>query len=236
MHRLLCAADRRCSYFAYADQDDVWLPDKLLLAKRALQDLPKDVPALYSARSVLTDADLQPIGQTIYPRRGASFYNAMIQNVAPGHSQVCNLPMLELLCRACPPEMYVIDHWAWLIATAFGKTVLDPAATTMYRQHGHNVIGYGASRLSILRNRFRQVFRDIPRRHAAQLSAFLRVFGEEMPPVLREEAERFLRAQASCGKRLAYALHPAAFRQGRFENLCFRLLCILGRYRPAQKK
>ena len=231
MFRLFLAADRNCSYFAYADQDDVWLPDKLTRAKAALDAFPEDSVALYSARSVLTDSAMQKIGQTIYPRRGASFYNAMVQNVAPGHSQVFTRALLELLSRACPREIYVIDHWMWLAATAMGETVLDPAATTLYRQHGKNVIGYGASRFSILHTRFRQVFRDVPRKHATQLSAFLATFGEEIPAPMREEAERFLAAQKRFGARFKYVWHPKIFRQQPFENFCFRLICLCGKYR-----
>jgi len=231
MYRLFCAADMNCDYFSYADQDDVWLPDKLLRAEDALKEFPSDLPALYSARSTLTDGELNPIGATVYPRRAPVFYNAMIQNVAPGHSQVYNRALLSLLRAYYSPRTYVIDHWAWLTATAFGKTVLDRAETTLYRQHGKNVIGYGATRLTTLRNRFRQVYRDIPRRHAAQLTDFVRHHGDALPAPFLKEAERFLTAQNHFFPRLGYALRTKVFRQGIFENFCFRVIYVFGRYR-----
>ncbi len=234
MHRLLCAADGRCDYFAYADQDDKWLPDKLSRAIAALDERESGAPLLYSARSTLTDESLSPIGKTLFPRREPSFYNAMIQNVCPGHSQVFNRALLEILRRHLAPHTYVIDHWIWLCATAFGTFLLDPEPTTLYRQHGHNVIGYGASRAELLRNRFRQVFRDVPRKHAAQLSDFLAFFGGEMPEAYRKEAERFLGAKGFFG-RLRYLFRRRVFRQGVFENACFGFVYLLGRYENKER-
>ena len=237
MHRLFLAADVSCNYFAYADQDDRWLPHKLTRAVKMLDALDGGggTPLLYSARSTLTDESLTPVGATVYPRREPSFYNAMIQNVCPGHSQVFNRPLLEILKRYLAPRTYVIDHWIWLCATAFGKFVLDREETTLYRQHGHNVIGYGASRAELLRNRFRQVFRNVPMRHGAQLADFLAYFGDEMPTEYREEAERFLNAKGFFG-RLGYLFRRRVFRQGVFENLCFGLVYLLGRYKYENKK
>ena len=235
MHRLLLAADESCDYFAYADQDDSWLPEKIALAKEILDGESGEAPYLYSARSVLTDASLAPTGQTVFPRKTPNFYNAMIQNVCPGHSQVFNRALLRLARAHFSADMYVIDHWLWLTATAFGDFYLDPRATTLYRQHGRNVIGYGSSRAELLRNRFRQVFRDIPRRHAVQLRAFLTLYREHLPEDYRREAEHFLGARGFFG-RLGYLLKHKTFRQGRFENLCFGILYLLGRYKIKEKK
>lgn len=235
MHRLLCAADENCEYFSYADQDDKWQSDKITLALSVLDEKPKDRPFLYSARSTLTDAFLSPTGQTVYPRKTPNFYNAMIQNVCPGHSQVFNRALLSVVKKYVSPDTYVIDHWIWLCASAFGDFYLDPKATTLYRQHGNNVIGYGASRIAILRNRFRQVFRDVPRKHAAQLSAFLTFYGETLPAPFREEAERFLGAKGFFG-RLSYLFSRKVFRQGVFENFCFGFVYLFGRYHNQHDK
>ena len=46
---------------AFADQDDVWLPEKLARGVAALDAVPPEVPALYFARQVLVDAGLRRI-------------------------------------------------------------------------------------------------------------------------------------------------------------------------------
>lgn len=230
MFTLFSLADKAFSYFAYADQDDVWLPDKLSRAVTVLDGMDAHTPALYSARSVLTDAALHPIGETRYPRRTPSFYNAMVQNVAPGHSQVFNRALLSLVCTPPPDGIYVVDQWLWLCATAFGQFYLDRAKTALYRQHGGNAIGYGEKPSRIFRSRVRQVMRDIPRAHARQVAAFLFYFGDSIPDAYRAEARRFLSHSYPLSRRLRYALSHKIFRQGAFDNLCLPFLYLLGRY------
>src|SRR5689334_10687408 len=46
---------------AFADQDDIWLPEKLGRARRALARVASGIPALYCARQLLTDIRLRPI-------------------------------------------------------------------------------------------------------------------------------------------------------------------------------
>ncbi len=230
MFTLFSQADKEFSYFAYADQDDVWLPDKLSRAVAVLDGMDAHTPALYSARSVLTDEALHPIGQTRYPRRTPSFYNAMVQNVAPGHSQVFNRALLSLVCAPPPEGIYIVDQWLWLCATAFGRFYLDREATALYRQHGDNAIGYGESPARVFVSRVRQVLRDTPRAHARQIAAFLFYFGDRIPDPYREEARRFLSHAYPFSRRLRYAFSHKTFRQERFDNLCLPILYLLGKY------
>ena len=59
---LACNTSISANYYAYADQDDIWEPEKLARALQPLVDIPADVPALYCARTRKVDADNQDIG------------------------------------------------------------------------------------------------------------------------------------------------------------------------------
>ena len=48
---LACQPDIQADYFAYADQDDIWQPDKLSRAISALGDISNDTPAVYCSRT-----------------------------------------------------------------------------------------------------------------------------------------------------------------------------------------
>jgi len=56
-------------YFAFSDQDDVWLPDKLAHAVAALGEVAADRPALYFCDRTLVDESLRFIGQPSRLRR-----------------------------------------------------------------------------------------------------------------------------------------------------------------------
>lgn len=226
-------ADPECLFYAYADQDDVWLKDKLSRAVRALEEESADTPVLYAARSHITDKDGNIIGETLLPKKAPCFKNAMVQNVCIGHTQVYNRKMLALLRTHYHPDMFVIDHWVYLIATAFGKVVFDPTLVTLYRQHGSNSIGYGHSLLSKIKNRSRRARAGVPGAHTKQLLALL-TFEEELGDAEKRMLHRFLSARKCFFRRLFYLFRPDAYRDGFVENTGFRLLYLFGSYKKSK--
>lgn len=222
-------ADPSCFFYAYADQDDVWLPEKLAKAVSLLEREDESTPVLYAARSHITDADGKVIGETLLPKRPPSFRNAMVQNVCIGHTQVYNRAMLALLRTHYKKSMFVMDHWAYLLATAFGKVIFDPSLVTLYRQHGNNSIGYGNNLTSKIRSRSRRARAGVPGAHVRQLLALLD-FESEMPPTEAKMLRRFLAARRGFFRRLGYLFHADAYRDGFVENTGFRILFLLGFY------
>ena len=222
-------ADPECFYFAYADQDDVWLANKLTKAVATLESEGEGTPLLYAARSHITDVDGNIIGETLLPKRPPSFANAMVQNVCIGHTQVYNRAMLDLLRTHYRKDMFVMDHWAYLLATAFGKVVFDPSLVTLYRQHGKNSIGYGSNLISKVKSRSRRARAGVPGAHTRQLLALLD-FGDELKPTEAEMLRRLLAARKGFFRRLGYLFHADAYRDGFVENTGFRILFLLGSY------
>lgn len=49
-------------YFAFADQDDVWLPEKLSVAINIISQQLTDLPVAYCSATQQVDAALRPIG------------------------------------------------------------------------------------------------------------------------------------------------------------------------------
>lgn len=131
---------------ALADQDDVWLPQKLCRAVNHIGGAPAHLPALYASESVLTDASLRPLTRSMPPKAAPGFRNALVQNLFAGHSTVLNGAALALVQRAGNPRSIAFHDW-WLyqlVAGAGGICLLDPAQTVLYRQHGANAFGAAA--------------------------------------------------------------------------------------------
>lgn len=134
--------------FAFCDQDDVWLPEKLARAFAILRAhaSPSELPQLYCARTQLVDEHLNPIGLSRVPGRPLAFRNALMQNVASGNTMVFNWSLLQLLKQVCPENSVWHDWTAYQVATACGGTaVYDPEPVLLYRQHATNVIGASRS-------------------------------------------------------------------------------------------
>ncbi len=235
LFELLLKADRECDFFAFADQDDVWLPDKLSRARDALSEISSDEPELYAACSNLTDGELNITGHTLIPKR-TGFFNAMVQNVCIGHTQVFNRAHLELLSSCYTDDMMIMDYWSYLIASSLGTVIYDKKPTTLYRQHSDNVIGYSNSFFGTLKTRIRRVKTKKSVKNASQLRAFLDMFGEKIPEEHRKEGERFFRRQRNFFTRLSYIFTARAYRQTFIETLIFKLMYLFGRYNIDSKK
>jgi glycosyltransferase involved in cell wall biosynthesis len=129
-------------YVAFCDQDDVWLADKTRVAIAALE-LQGCRPALYCARTIITDADGQGRSHSPLFRRPPDFANALVQNIGGGNTMVLNRAAHELIRKAAERTGFVSHDWfAYLIvAGAGGHVTYDQTPHVRYRQHGKNLVG-----------------------------------------------------------------------------------------------
>jgi len=140
---LTCNPLIHADYYAFSDQDDVWMADKLERSIRWLGSVPAEVPAVYCSRTLLVDCEDQEIGFSPLFRKPASFANALMQNIGGGNTMVFNNAARELLMQAGQDiDVAMHDWWAYLAVTACGGRVhYDPVPTVRYRQHGKNLVG-----------------------------------------------------------------------------------------------
>lgn len=143
----------QAAYYAFSDQDDVWLDDKLERAVQWLQYVDTDIPAVYCSRTRLTDSAGVASGFSPDYVKKPGFGNALLQNIASGNTMVFNHRARELLKKAEGAPMVVHDWSLYQIVTGCGGTVFyDRHPTVLYRQHSSNVIGNGMAPLHRLRN------------------------------------------------------------------------------------
>ncbi len=127
---------------AFADQDDVWLPEKLTRGVRALASVAEPLPALYFARQVLVDAGLRRIALSFRLRRPPGFPACLTQNLATGCTVLMNRAAMALVAGSTPPPGSLHDWWSYIMVSAHGGPLLaDPEPTVLYRQHESNAIG-----------------------------------------------------------------------------------------------
>lgn len=140
---LLAEAPEDAKAFAFCDQDDVWLPDKLARAWSWVSVQPSDKPALYFSRQKLVDATLRPIGLSPEFHRPSSFENALVQNIAAGCTIMMNGAARRLILSApLPPDGSMHDWWSYILVSGAGGIIYaDQEATVLYRQHNKNTIG-----------------------------------------------------------------------------------------------
>lgn len=146
-------------YYAFADQDDYWLANKLERAIFLLEAEDSKSPLLYCSDTYLVDDDLQVIKREDRKPR-PSFGNALVENICTGCTAVFNRALLETVRNNMPNTERIVMHdwWLYLIAETYGKTVFDNEPQIYYRQHGNNEWGIKTTKTQILKYRFRQLF------------------------------------------------------------------------------
>jgi hypothetical protein len=217
------------SYFAYSDQDDVWLPKKLAHAVAALNRVPGQQPAIYFCPRIPVDSDLQPVGKAPGLRRPPGFPAALTQNVIPGCCMILNRSAAQLIDSVQMPERTWHDWWSYLVVTANdGVVITGKFPDVLYRQHAGNLIGepIGLWRRAVAAlRRGRRPFLSLLWRHIAAL--------RERPGGLPDKTYSTLETiiDASRGGLFARARAlrlPGLVRQTWLETLVFRLWFLMG--------
>lgn len=219
---LTCKAEIEAEYFAYSDQDDIWMPHKLERAVCWLKRVPDHIPALYCSRTLLVDAQNKSLGFSPLFSRAPCFANALVQSIAGGNTMVFNRAARTLIQNSAPYANRVPSHdwWAYLVVTACGGQVFyDPEPMLRYRQHGGNLVGANSTwfeRLRRIRMLFGGRFRIWGDRHVEALS-HLR---SRMSPASREIFDRFVHARSAPLHARLYAMRAAGvYRQTYLGNL-----------------
>jgi glycosyltransferase involved in cell wall biosynthesis len=129
--------------FAYSDQDDIWLPEKLRQAVEWFTGGVEEGPALYFSRTELMSVDGSHLGFAPLFRRRPTFCNAIVQNIGGGNTMVFNrLAREALLATPADAELVSHDWWTYQIVTGIGGvSYYDTFPSLKYRQHGGNLIG-----------------------------------------------------------------------------------------------
>ncbi len=149
-------------YYAFCDQDDIWLNNKLYVAIEKIKEVENDksnIPIMYFCNPNLVDENLNPIK---FKKKdpNLSLTDALISNKATGCTIVFNKNLLQLLKKYYPSKRdYLHDWWIYLICLAVnGRVIYDSNSYILYRQHSKNVIG---ARESLIKRNKRRIMNII---------------------------------------------------------------------------
>lgn len=230
---LLASVPTDAQMVMFSDQDDVWLPGKIVTAWRHLAPLTVGA-ALYCSAQILVDENLIPLQVTPPWPRGASFESALAENIVTGCTAALNRAAIDLVCRAGVPQGVLFhDWWLYLTVSAMGTVIVDDQPTLLYRQHGSNVIGRGSGWLG----RHWQMVPFLIKHDwvgilLGQVLALHQHYGAQLTPWQRGLLQRYFSIrdrQAVPRWRLVFSLRR--WRQSYLQEVMFRALLAFHRLR-----
>lgn len=181
------------NYYAFADQDDYWFPDKLKISLELLNSSSCSYKLFYSAVTE-TDANLNPIKTTgIQP--STNLNTNIVSSRALGCTMVFNKHLLKKACvifnylnqRQGSDYLPYHDGWLSLVAYALnGKVVVSSQPLMYYRQHGGNVIGSGKSKFKLIKDRLIRYIKNSENEKSKKCQLVLNLLGNDIPPENRQ--------------------------------------------------
>lgn len=185
--------DQSWDYLMFADQDDVWINDKIEKTLLTMKDLNGDRPLLVHSDVSVVDSNLKMINhsfwryQNIDPKKDA-FNNLLLQNIVTGCTIMMNRKLAQMVLPI-PNEAIMHDWWIAMVASAFGKIAHVDEPLMLYRQHSSN--DTGAKRYGF--EYFMKKLFEKPsfEKYIQQSQAFLSLYGNELNVNQRKMLEEF---------------------------------------------
>ncbi|RZJ87128.1 MAG: glycosyltransferase [Chryseobacterium sp.] len=209
-------------YLAFADQDDLWLPNKLELSMATLVAIEdKSLPCMVYSDPIVINHNDETVAESLWTILGFNKYEHKLQtilfgNPAGGCTMLIN-PELAKYISTIPDNSYMHDAWLTLCAYTFGKAVVMPDQVLKYRQHETNVTfsnDYEAKgRIKRVLSEVRSALKGKNHLFADQfifVREFYEFFYDEIPVVKKTVFESFLKLENASYLRKKLAFRKAA--------------------------
>lgn len=180
---LRCALqfDDNINFFAFSDQDDVWLPEKLINAIEMLNSTQDDKSALFFSNKTFVDERLNAFYEEKQNFRD-DFFALFYNSGASGCTMVFNRCLAELAVKIIPQYTELHDQWLFRIAHCVGADFyFGNQSYILYRQHGNNVCGIEACKTD--RHNWEGLFQKKTHKLQKGLNEILFHYANELSPV-----------------------------------------------------
>lgn len=228
---LLREAKDNCAYYAFCDQDDIWLRDKIKHAVEMMSQEDASNPLLYFSRVEYVDSNLNHLEYSKVLKE-VGFANALVENVATGCTIVLNKVARNLLCEQIPHGISIHDWWCYLVISGLGRIIYDERPTIKYRLHSNNAIGHTLK----WHKRFekwlftRRIINKGVLRESDHAKEFQRCYGTKLGLYETQLLENYLKARKDILYRFWYAIVMDVWLQSRLDTFWLRIRIMAGRF------
>ena len=215
-------------YFAFADQDDIWLPQKLKRGVDTLKKLPAG-PNLYCS-NIIRYKDGVALGKLRNVSVKPTFKGCLVRNYATGCTMVFNRALLDLICRNIPTIKIAHDYWFYMVACLCGSAVIDDESFIWYRMHDSNQVGFKSGIFEIWQRRLKSVSNLLKNKEKEETAKeLLRIHGDSMTGEAREAVAKLAAYKTSISKRLSLLFGNDYSYNSRSNDFWLKLRILCGR-------
>lgn len=145
--KLIWDFDIDADYYAFSDQDDIWLEDKLIAAIKKLEAY--SIPTMYASNSTLFNVENDNINDLYGPSQDQldlpnyqNYKDVFINVNYFGNTIVFNRKAYFVIKEYQQVGVHTQhDRWISLVISLCGQIIFDNESHLKYRQHSNNAIG-----------------------------------------------------------------------------------------------
>lgn len=210
--RSFLLAIRNCpkaDYYAFCDQDDVWLPKKIATAVKQIGDT--EQPILWCSDYQVTDANLNVILPSALKQPIQDDVKSMFYNNVPGCTMFFNWALMQKMRMIEISEIRMHDIMAMNVALITGEIYFEKNPFVLYRQHGDNVLGYSHKKIKVrkwIKDKMHLIRCKENYSTAEYARAVLKALGNEMSADQKKEYQLISEMDKSFIKRLRVLTKP----------------------------
>lgn len=226
---LLKIADSNADYFAYCDQDDVWMEDKIERAVSFMNNSDSSKPVLYFSNSDYYDGEMNFL-KTAEKNKIYNFRNSLVECVTQGMTMVINRTAKQLIAENRPNNCLYHDWWTYMICSGFGEIIYDDKSLVKYRRHNKSVTVEGKSPWQLFIWRVKNFFvGDSLKEIKGQWQDYKNFYYEKLNDKDKKLLNLFARKRYNFFVALKKTFYPKRFRRKIIDEISVRVLFLIGK-------
>lgn len=215
-------------YYSYADQDDIWIENKIELAVNSLNKLDNTKPNMVFGNSDYYDENMSFIG-TGEKNKEYSFLQALFACIGQGMTMTVNKKTRDMIIENMPKSCFFHDWWTYLLCIGLGNVEYNNVTTVKYRRRKQNATSEGQGYIRLLMWRIKNLlFKNGMKDIKQQMLNFKEIYYNDLTEENKKIIDLFSNEKYNFFIALKKAFYPQRIRRSLIDDLMLRIIFILG--------
>lgn len=215
-------------YYAYCDQDDIWMENKIECAVKELEKVDNQKPNMAFGNADYYDENMNFIGKG-EEHKTFSFKNSLYECVAQGMTMVINQRAKEIIIEHIPEKCLFHDWWTYMICSGLGNVVYTDETVVKYRRFQKNATAEGQNILKIFLWRIEKLITDNGMKDIrAQQLEYKQMFYNKLSAENQKALDVFVGEKYHFLKALRKVFYPQKLRRKWIDDIMVRILFLVG--------
>lgn len=215
-------------YYAYADQDDVWIENKIELAVNSLNKLDDTKPNMAFGNSDYYDENMKFMSAGPKNKK-YSFLRALFSCCGQGMTMTVNKVTRDMIIENTPKSCFFHDWWTYLLCVGLGNVAYDNVTTVKYRRRKENATSEGQGYIRLLIWRIKHLlFNDGMSDIKQQMINFKQYYYYQLSDENKKIIDLFSDKEYNFSLVMRKTFYPKRIRNNIMDDLMIRVVFLLG--------